>query len=548
MYVEPNTIVELYKGIDLDKEYKHTYYYASTGERDSFFDTHNKYFTLTKQTYQRAGRGYLKIELEYAQVYDVNYMRFRNSSYEDRWFYAFVEGCEYINNKNTLIRYSIDVMTTWAFDYSLRECFIERAHTRTDNIGEFIQPEPLKLGEYYKNEIPVDTGIYPLMVSLFTNVNPSTFEPIAGQMINGFYSAAAVSDYEYTEAGLLQLNNQLDRIADAGKTDQIVGIEIRSKFIQYTSGIKEIRIAKPTGQEDFGGYIPKNKKLYTFPYNYLQILSPTGKNSLAYEFFAGSSCAFNIICAGTMGDSILCIPLEYMGANMCFEESSAIRSFPPIAYNTNTYKETYARIKATLLTSIIGTVGNAAASIAGAASQAQLTNSLAPASWVGKGSVSKGEMIASDMLAEARNNYAYRQAGLNTASGVMGDLVNMSKQLDIAKLSPINTRNTVGDYTLMYAGGYDFLFSRMNITAEFAEMVDNFFTLYGYTLNKIALPNRRARERWTYIKTVNCEVNNQGVPQEDIELINSIYNRGVTFWVTNALIGDYTQSNNPLGG
>lgn len=48
-------------------------------------------------------------------------------------------------------------------------------------------------------------------------------------------------------------------------------------------------------QTTLNGYTPKNKKLLTFPYNYLLVSNNAGQNQiLHYEKFSDSSCNFKV--------------------------------------------------------------------------------------------------------------------------------------------------------------------------------------------------------------------------------------------------------------
>lgn len=89
----------------------------------------------------------------------------------------------------------------------------------------------------------------------------------------------------------------------------------------------------------------------------------------------------------------------------------------------------------------------------------------------------------------------------------------------------------------------------MGIRVDDAIAIDNFFSMYGYSTQKIKVPNRHVRESWTYTKTKGCKLipTNNGVPSYAVEKIKSIYDSGITFWDKNATIGDYSQSNNTFG-
>lgn len=85
---------------------------------------------------------------------------FQNSAYGNKWFYAFITGVEYKNDKASEVTFEIDDMQTYLFDVDLKECFVEREHSSDDTISGSITGEPVELGEYmYSNYAPLDSGI-----------------------------------------------------------------------------------------------------------------------------------------------------------------------------------------------------------------------------------------------------------------------------------------------------------------------------------------------------------------------------------------------------
>ena len=134
MYIEPNSNIRILKDVPLDKTFDHTIYFNSASAQATYFMGLQKY-NLNNYTYQRVKRGYARVGIKADNLYDCNYMMFQNTSYGNKWFYAFITSVEYLNNECSQIEFEIDVMQTWFFDYSLDQCFVEREHTVTDNIG-----------------------------------------------------------------------------------------------------------------------------------------------------------------------------------------------------------------------------------------------------------------------------------------------------------------------------------------------------------------------------------------------------------------------------
>ena len=151
MYIEPNTVIRLLKNCPLDTTYEHTIYFESDSAQISYFQSLTKY-TMTNQSYQRVQRGKMRVAYKAEDLYDCNYLMFQNSSFGNKWFYAFIKSVEYVNNATSEIEFEIDVMQTWFFNYDLEMCFVEREHSATDNIGENLVPENLETGEYVSDD------------------------------------------------------------------------------------------------------------------------------------------------------------------------------------------------------------------------------------------------------------------------------------------------------------------------------------------------------------------------------------------------------------
>lgn len=148
MEIQPNSTIYLFRGVPLDNTYTHTMYFPDSVTQYSAF---LKAFGDTKKTfervsYQRVNKGRLRLEVLADDIYSYNYMMFRNISYGNKWFYAFINKVEYVNDITTEIEYELDVMQTWIGETVLEPSFVVREHSATDNYGEHIEPEAVDLG------------------------------------------------------------------------------------------------------------------------------------------------------------------------------------------------------------------------------------------------------------------------------------------------------------------------------------------------------------------------------------------------------------------
>ena len=98
-----------------------------------------------------------------------------------------------------------------------------------------------------------------------------------------------------------------------------------------------------------------------------------------------------------------------------------------------------------------------------------------------------------------------------------------------------------------------FTFYTKELDTEHAKIIDNYFTMFGYKLNRVQKPNLCTRPAFTYIKTVGCNITGidtngnlltgANFCTEDRVKINTIFDRGITFWVDGDRIADYSQDN-----
>ena len=180
-YIAPNTTVTLLKGVPMSNDYQHTLYFATRTDQQTYFQSCTKK-SYTSLSYQRYQQGMIKIDEDYSVALTYNYLMWKNTSYENKWFYAFITSVEYDNNNRVNIYYEIDEIQTWLMDVTLLPCTIEREHTEYDYIGSSLTGEPVDLGPIithrvsrpFKNSSYAQAGKeYVILVFRALNMNPS---------------------------------------------------------------------------------------------------------------------------------------------------------------------------------------------------------------------------------------------------------------------------------------------------------------------------------------------------------------------------------------
>ena len=148
MVIAPNTDIILLRNVPLDNTYTDTLYFSNATEQFNHFYNTSTYAkkVFGNNTYQRVNSGVMRIEVSADEIYNYNYLMFRNTNYGSKWFYAFITGVEYVNNAVAEVRYEIDVMQTYFFDYELEHCYVERETSETDDFDEHLLDENIDFG------------------------------------------------------------------------------------------------------------------------------------------------------------------------------------------------------------------------------------------------------------------------------------------------------------------------------------------------------------------------------------------------------------------
>lgn len=281
MYVEPNTTIHLLERVPLNKSYEHTVHYPNKTEQFNAFMRY-KVYTLNNYSYQRAGIGTIRINLPYSSVYQCNYMLFSNESYEDRWFYAFVDGASYVSNDVTEIYYTIDVLQTFSSEYWFKPCFVERMHTFTDVVYENTQPEGLELGPDYRINNWHEIDLIDKDDSKKKFLILATTTATGGKVTCGVRSNT-VMGLAYVECtGVDDVKSTVQLYIDNGYGANIVAI--------YTLASEVTSKIEFTRKKTLDGYTPKNMKLYSYPFSFIEMNNRIGDSlELKYENFNKSN-------------------------------------------------------------------------------------------------------------------------------------------------------------------------------------------------------------------------------------------------------------------
>lgn len=527
MYIEPNSKIYICANVPIDERFDNTYLFNSRSEQIYYI---NNYYiaTFDKYSYQRIGRGYLKVEAKADDLYGANYMTFQNTAYGDKWFFAFIKSVDYINDNVTQINYEIDPVQTWMFDWTLGQCFVEREHSATDAIGDNLVPETINFGEYMYSYPVMSSTLNQNLIVLWCTCREDFANSggyFGGGCFSGLYPVYKNSDDEYFDLNLAGAQRCMAWINDLQQrpllTDAIKCAVIAPKFLYTMSTPLVEHFAKHQNLQrinrDGTTSNTHNNKCQCYPYNFLYVTNNHGKSAVyPYEYFGtpqggiATDVYFQIYGDEMQNPSLLLTPVEYKGMQLNYDEAIELGGYPQVAFNVDAFMAWLAQSASTLgLTTLAG------------------------ASYLASPYIPTNESLAGGSVENISNfsNVATQYMVMRTlASGVT------------AMLQPPQSRGTQGSSVQLANGIQTYLFINKHIRPEFATIVDDYFDMFGYACHRVKIPNISLRQSWNYVKTIGCEIGGN-IPADDLAKLKNIFDNGIRFWHQNKIIGDYTQDN-----
>ena len=512
MYIEPNSVIKICTGVPLSTQQKHTIYFSSIEAQTNYFLSKVKSgLEFNKVSYNRVNKGKCRVQSTADKLYDCNYMMFQNTAFSNRWFYAFITGIEYINNITAEISFEIDVLQTYWFDIKRKECFVEREHSLTDNIGEHILPENVECGEYVYNGKGQVIGLGSL--STCTMVLLAT---TGGYMYDGVYSGYQIKAFSNTEAGGNNLTNFLNQYLKTPDNilalytcpTDILPVEVTDEGVNitFTGQTNPINVTGTaiTANDTLNGYKPRNKKVFTYPDNVNEVRNTCGQTLIQrYEFSENLTPYYNIVGNMTMPvQEVLRLDrykaTETSGTDrMDMTETITLDSFPLCSWNVDAFN-----------------------------------------AWVAQNAV--------PITVNAIPSAIQTAVGVFTGNENNSALGSVQNILTSAYTASISANDVKGNYAtnnaLFGKGQVCFEAQRKSITADYAKAIDKYFDVFGYACHTTKVPNVSSRPHWNYTKTVDCTIIG-GAPSDDIALIESYFNSGITFWKNPSEVGNYSLDN-----
>ena len=588
-YVQPNSIIQLFQGINLDNRYLHTIYFASEAAQNTWF-TGKVFKTYQQQSYTRYTRNQIKIKDDVTNLFGCTYMRFKNDRTVDKWFYAFVTGVDYVNEGTALVTYEIDVMQTWFMQGgSLQPCMVLREHVNDDTFGLNLEEEPIGSDVYDNDEI------YHFGKDELTNpfehysvIMQTTGETQQNRhMIQGLFSGCnyivnpaddqsdgnTIHAMGQTLLGSWDLQQQEQNIIDLytipsfcaeERQDPTTGEMVFDVFGSLATGSK-IKIPS-----SYDNYIPKNKKLFMYPYSYLLLTTHMGDVSIyRWEYFEGTigaDCEFDVDGTLLGGGEIRCYPRSYNGQDRNIDAGVVMGNFPKNTASYDAYQAWIAGGGSTRLendrvvnsvkgagavTKAIGSIAN----MISPSSSSRVTDVLEPT-----GTRVNGQNVLDVTRREVSDQYRNPSGGamagsvggaFETAGSMIEAKNNMQYTFNDASYAPDIVVGKPTSSLPVAMRDANFYFFHCHIRDDEVKRIDDFFSCYGYSIKKVKQPNLTGRQYWNFVQTQGAVINGN-MPSSSKEAIANIFDSGITLWHNGDQIGNYEQStssgtiNNPI--
>lgn len=536
----PDSEVWLLQEIPFTPDYRNTGLFTSKEEQFRIM-CKRAFHHISECTYIREN-GRIRLELPIKYALRCNYIIYRNTAFNNKYFYAFVTGVSYVNNETSDLTWQLDVMQTFLFDYSLKECFIERQHVADDRLGANLVPEGLDIGELVwgaHDQIPATYGKIYVAATFDKQLNN-----YPGGMFNNVYTGLCINEFNSAS----EVTAFINAATSANKLSGIVSI---FQSINYnTISTYSYSLSRSAM---FGNYTPRNNKLYTYPYCFLQILGNDGGNAVfRWEYFNQFGQAnFQIATSPSVSSQMLITPTNYKnktGYNPA--ERMIIENVMLCSWNGDTFKANLAQT--------IGRYGAYADIIVDAFGQAtkqaesqkeekaqelgEIQNAIATGKQMslGEAAAATWEVFkaalgtGAEMINQAPKALGSDQSLTEIAqSGVKNVLTTVRDALKAFKAPESMSRQAQNPgastdilYMLQQKSPY---FVQMCITPQYAKIIDDYFTMYGYQVNKVGLPTNHNRKRYTYVKTAGAIIEAM-FPSGIAQAIENIYNNGICFW------------------
>lgn len=539
----PNTVIKILKDVPLDASYTDVLDFASETAQNQYFSSKSKY-VFNNVSYQRVNYSVdsarppltCTVPMNADNLYDCNYIMFQNANYGTKWFYAYIVNVGFVSANVSKISYVLDDYQTWLFDFTVGKSYVLREHTNDDTIGSNLEPEPFEISNYIISGYNNDSSEFmncKIMMAVAELADGSRAE---GQWIdNKTYTGLGFMYFDIGDNS--GIKGAIDLYVEQGKGNSIIYIQIVPTRRGITTTLSNCRVPSA-----FGDYVPANNKLFTYPYCKLSHINSEGQgNEYKYEFFSSlTNIQFTTNFTDAPTPSAITMPKNYLSSNdyqySIVSYVTSINKYPVCSWTNDSFYEWFALNQNQLQTQKHYQQLAATYKIASGAVSTIATTIAATAATVATGGAAAAALLpamSSGLSSFSQGLDEYRKAG---------DMYNA--QIADMKVKPDTlSGGSTNPYSMYMSSLMGNHFYRMQIPQEQAERIDSFFTMYGYTTNKVKVPNLTGRSNFNYVKLQQPYITGS-IPVESMLNIKKIFSNGVRIWHNAGTFMNYNVKNN----
>lgn len=532
--------LKLYKNFPIN-DYANQVYYANQNTRDAEFD---KYEDRTLKDLASCDKTKRQIRLN-VSYYVGNQYNYGCIIESNKRYYIFIDAVEWKSNLNTVIlHYSYDYWQTYCYQITLKDSYVEREHVSDDTFGKHIIDEGLPIDEYkvQSNEVlnGDNDGMYFCISVSDTNGVISTGHSVQESIPSTCRPSKYEQSVQITFSDNLDIiSHYLDMLVANNKIDGISGLysipkvaipsKIQKQGYDWNTGEDDVKyigfnndlptmiewnLSKPSTVD---GYTPINKKCFTYPYCFANITNNNGsslygqfelsndKNSVKFRYYF--PCIEGNVSFGYLAN--------YDGVSKNFDKSIQGQTNIELPFVTNTFSA-YMSANQNSIANQYSTIDrNETAAIvkAGVNGAVGLVGSIATGNIAGavSGAIGTAESIADAKL----SSYNQRHA-------IDSSLKDVESKANVSHGAYTGVGNII-------CGQIGFKGQLITVTAENIKMIDDYFSMFGYKVNTIKVPQFTSRPYWNYIKTSGVNMIGN-VPQDALNVLKQMFDNGVTMW------------------
>lgn len=520
----PQTEIRFCSNVGITKEHKA--YFSTNAAMIQWLSGKVK-FTDLDLSYQRADeRQYTIVQHNYYDLLECDVIYWKNSGFSSKFLVALITSLEWVNPNTTKVYFEIDPYSSFCGEINWQSCLVEREMVNDDwaanspnwdNIGvpEDFDGSPVFMSSNFDVDMspnkflvitPYDSNGEPVfnlseVDGICTGLNMLEFDTVAE--VQGYLNTVAASNTAILDniSGVISINDKLLNNSEfnAGQLD--------APWVTYN-----------------GVYY--NGKTFSSQYCLFIIssLSSGAEKKYLPELMTwqsqtqikGKACL-----AGGVG-GIALYPLGYRNTPQPYEDAFVLDDIPEGAWVGDRRLDN----------KTVNTLGIVSKGVTGVTG---VVNS-------GISGAIRGAAIGG--LAGGIAGGAFGIVG--SAAGTVTDIMSQMTRYNMQSVTE-GGKMAAGANLAVGISGQRIRCAWLVCTEQIMKSVDDFFSRFGYKINRLKVPNVNTRPLWNYVKTSEAHIGGD-IPANYREDIEDMLNAGVTFWHTNNReIGDFSnpQANQP---